>query len=388
MVAALAGVRVLDLTRLLPGAVASMMLADLGANVVKVEDPNGGDYARWMPPLVNGVSSIFAVNNRRKRSLILDLKHAEGPAVLLKLAASSDVLIESFRPGTLERLGVGPEHLHAANPRLIVCRMSGWGATGPDAGRSGHDLNYVARAGQLANGSDAQVPRAQVADIGGAYTAVASILAALYARERGGEGTVLDISLAEAALPFSMFNWAERVVPHEEPTAGALTGEWACYRAYATADARTATLAALEPKFWRTFCDAVRRPDWIPMHSERDAQPALIGEVAALFASKPADDWDALLKDVDCCFAVAMPPEAIHTDPQFSARGMLGLGRDGLPWMRSPLGMPSGSAAGAVPGYGEHTVEVMREAGVEEDEVLRLIHCRCIKAGHVDADHG
>ncbi|MBK9123139.1 MAG: CoA transferase [Chloroflexi bacterium] len=388
MVGVLAGIRVLDLTRLLPGAVATMMLADLGADVVKVEDPNGGDYARWMPPLVNGVSSIFAVNNRGKRSLVLDLKHAEGPELLLKLAVTSDVLIESFRPGTLERIGIGPDRLLAANSRLIVCRMSGWGATGPEVARSGHDLNYVARAGQVAIGSDAQVPRAQVADIGGAYAAVASILAALYARERSGDGAVLDISLAEAALPFSMFNWAERAVPYDEWGAGALTGEWACYRAYATADARTVTVAALEPKFWQAFCGAVERPEWIPLHSERDAQPALIDAAAAMFASKPADHWDALLKDVDCCFAVALPSGDIHTDPQFSARGMLGLGGDGLPWMRSPLAMSTTRADGAVPGYGEHTAEVIREAGMDDEELLRLIRCGCIKAGHVDVDHG
>lgn len=385
MVAALAGVRVLDLTRLLPGAVATMMLADLGADVVKVEDPNGGDYARWMPPHVNGVSSIFAVNNRRKRSLILDLKHPEGPDVLLKLVAASDILIESFRPGTLERLDVGPNRLRQANPRLILCRVSGWGATGPSAGRSGHDLNYVARAGQVVIGPDTQVPRAQVADIGGAYAAVASILAALYARERTGNGAVLDVSLAEAALPFSMFNWAEGVVLAGQEAGGTLTGEWARYRAYVTADHRTVTIAALEPKFWRAFCDAVGRPQWIELGDDRAAQPALIDEVAAMFAAKPAHEWDALLSDVDCCFAVALPPTDIHHDPQFSSRGMLGFGSDGLPWMRSPLGSTVDS--GAVPGYGEHTVEVMREVGVDDDEVYRLIHCGCIKAGHVDADH-
>jgi len=182
------GLKILDLTRLLPGAVCTMLLADMGATVIKIEDPHGGDYARWMPPHIDGSSVFFRMNNRAKRSLVLDLKTAEGVAVLKRLARDADVLIESFRPGVMARLGVDYETLKADNPRLIYCALSGWGSDGPWASVSGHDLNYATAAGLVGAMQTPQPLGGQVADIGGALAAVAAINAALLRRERGGGG--------------------------------------------------------------------------------------------------------------------------------------------------------------------------------------------------------
>jgi crotonobetainyl-CoA:carnitine CoA-transferase CaiB-like acyl-CoA transferase len=200
----LAGIRVLDLSRLLPGPYATLVLADLGADVVKVEDPAGGDYVRWMPPLAGQQSGYFHALNRNKRSLALDLRRPGGPEALRRLAARADVLVESFRPGVMDRLGVGWEALSRENPRLVFCSISGYGQTGPYRLRAGHDLDYVALAGVLAlNGApDAPLPLAvQVADVaGGAWPAVAGVLAALVRRSATGRGAHVDVAMVEGAL--------------------------------------------------------------------------------------------------------------------------------------------------------------------------------------------
>ncbi|MEQ9027995.1 MAG: CoA transferase, partial [Aggregatilineales bacterium] len=203
----LVGIRVLDLTRLLPGGVCTMMLGDLGAEVIKIEDPNGGDYVRWMGPQIDKQSVYFRMNNRSKRSVILDLKTENGQIALKKLVETADVLIEGFRPGVMARLGCDYETLKAISPTLVYCALSGWGADGPYAMSGNHDLNYVAIAGLTGAMETPQVMGGQVADIGGAYIGVAGILAALFRRERTGEGAFVDTSLAESALPFALYNW-------------------------------------------------------------------------------------------------------------------------------------------------------------------------------------
>ncbi|MBI5670735.1 MAG: CoA transferase [Chloroflexi bacterium] len=376
----LAGLRVLDLTRLLPGGICTWMLADLGTDVVKIEDPNGGDYARWMPPLVDGQSVFFRMNNRRKRSLILDLKQPEGVAVFKKLVEHADVLVEGFRPGVMARLGCDYDALRQVNPRLVYCAISGWGADGPYVHRSGHDLNYVAIAGLTGAMAEPQVMGGQIADVGGAYIAVAGILAALLRRERTGEGGYVDVSLFEAALPFGMFPWVEAVTTGVGGGQGGLTGGAACYTIYRTRDGRAVSLAALEPKFWANFCAAVERPDLIPDYLLPERQPYLRAELAQIFALRTAAEWDALLQAADCCFAVVNPPGAVTEDPHVQARGLLGVDADGAPWMRSPLRLDERRAdAGSVPGYGEHSRAVLREAGYAESEIEALIEAAIVK---------
>lgn len=382
MVKPLDGIVVLDLTRLLPGGVCTLMLADLGANVVKVEDPNGGDYTRWMPPAIDGQSVFFRVNNRNKRSLILDLKKPEGVTVLKRLAQHADVLVEGFRPGVMARLGCDYVVMKTVNPRLVYCSISGWGADGPYADRSGHDLNYVSIAGLVGGMETPQPLGAQLADVGGAYIAVAGILAALFRRERTGGGGFIDVSLFESALPFGMLPWVEALAAGTGGGQGGLTGGAACYHVYQARDGRAVSLAALEPKFWANFCAAVERPDLIPDYLLPERQPYLKAELTEIFALKTAEEWDTALKDADCCFTVVNPLSAVAHDPHVQARGMMGVDADGSPWIRSPIRLDGDTVErSSIPGYGQHTRDVLYEAGYSDGEIDMLIRDGVVKQG-------
>jgi crotonobetainyl-CoA:carnitine CoA-transferase CaiB-like acyl-CoA transferase len=364
----LSGVRILDLTRLLPGGVCTMLLADLGADVVKIEDPNGGDYARWLPPAIDGQSVYFRMNNRNKRGMILDLKRAEGQAILRKLVETADALVEGFRPEVMARLNCDYAALKAVNPRLVYCSISGWGADGPYADRSGHDLNYLSIAGFPGAMETPSVPGGEVADIGGAYIAVAGILAGLFGAARTGEGCYVDVSLFESSLPFVLYPWVETLMTGIKPPGG-LTGGAACYNIYKTRDGEAVSLAALEPKFWGNFCAAIERPDLIPDYLTPERQPYLRAELTGIFSLRTLDECRILLENADCCFAVVNPPGALGDNPHVRARGMVGIGEDGAPWMRSPIRMGGPFAPGNVPGYGEHTRAVLREAGYTDMEI-------------------
>ncbi|MFW5748606.1 MAG: CaiB/BaiF CoA transferase family protein [Chloroflexota bacterium] len=370
----LEGITVLDLTRLLPGAVCTMMLVDMGADVIKIEDPNGGDYARWMGPMIDDQSIFFRMNNRGKRSAILNLKDPQGQAVLKKLVESADVLIEGFRPGVMTRLGCDYDTLRGINRRLVFCSLSGWGADGPYAAMPGHDLNYVSVAGMTGAMQSPQVLGGQVADIGGAYAALAGITAALFRRAQSGEGAYIDISLSESALPFMLYNWVEATAMGVPAGRGVLTGGLACYRIYRAGDGGYVALGALEDKFWANFCNAVDRPDLIEHHQVLDKQDYLYDELTALFARKGAAEWEALLGPADCCFSRVRPPAEVHTDPHYRARAMLGAFEDGTPWMRSPVRISNSAPLmeNVVPGYGEHTEAVLLAAGYTVEDIAAL----------------
>ena len=372
--------RILDLTRLLPGAVCTMLLRDLGAEIIKIEDPQGGDYARWMPPMIDGLGVFFRACNRGKKSVVIDLKADAGQAILQRLAETSDVLIEGFRPGVTARLGADFETLSSVNPRLVYCSLSGWGQSGPSAQVSGHDLNYIARNGVLGAEQNPRTPGAQLADVGGAYVAVMGILAALLQRQQTGAGAYIDVALAEAAMPLGMAAWVEAQSPRTEEDFISLRGESACYKVYFSSDGKPLALAAIEPKFWANFCRAVDKPEWIEQQRDRKRQPQLIESVAALFKSKPAAEWEALLENADCCFTRVIAPERLLDDPQIQARGMVGVTGRGLPWMRSPIRMGGDDIdLSDAPAYGEHTRETLSEIGCADEEIERLLDAGIIR---------
>ena len=372
--------RILDLTRLLPGAVCAMLLHDLGAEIIKIEDPQGGDYARWMPPLIDGLGAFFRASNRGKKSVVIDLKSEAGQAILRRLVETADVLIEGFRPGVTARLGADYASLRVVNPRLVYCSLSGWGQDGPHAQVSGHDLNYIARNGLLGAERHPRTPGAQVADVGGAYVAVMSILAALLKRHHTGLGDAIDVALSEAAMPLAMAAWVESQASGGDSAFISLRGESACYKVYHSADDQPLALGAIEPKFWANFCQAVDKPEWIAQHLDRRRQPELIAAAAALFKTRKADEWAALLEDADCCFTRVLTPEQLLDDPHIQARGMVGLTEGGLPWMRSPIRLSDDRFdLQEAPAYGEHTRETLAEIGYAAGEIDGLIDAGVIR---------
>ena len=298
----------------------------------------------------------------------------EGQAVLHELVKTADVLIEGFRPGVTARLGADYDTLRAINPRLVYCSLSGWGQTGPDAQVSGHDLNYIARNGVLGAESNPSTPGSQVADIGGSYVAAMGILAALLARHQTGRGDYIDVALSEAAMPLAMVAWVEAQSPSVDSAFISLRGESACYRVYHSADDQPVALGAVEPKFWANFCRAVGKPEWIEQHRDRSQQPTLVNAVSALFKTKTAAEWAALLEDADCCFTRVIAPAQLLDDVQFQARGMVGISGEGVPWMRSPIRLSDDAIdLQQAPAYGEHTREILSDIGYSDAEFDQML---------------
>jgi len=377
------GVRVLDLTRLLPGPYATQLLADAGADVVKIEDTDAGDYARHMPPTTDdGVGAVFDAVNRGKRSVAVDLKHEEGRAAFYELVADADVVVESFRPGVTDRLGVDHETLTDHREDLVYCSLTGYGQSGPHADRAGHDLNYVGLAGLLdmTRESVEETPRPpgyQVADMAGGLLAAFSVCSALLSRELGNTGgEYLDVALTDAVVSFSQA-LAPAALGDDDPRPGEtpLTGRYPWYDVYETADGRYVTLGALEPRFWTAFCEAVDRPDLVGAHMTDDSAElaALRAELTELFRSRTREEWAELAADADAALgAVYTPTEALE-HPQIEARGYVERG-DGAPRVGLPLcgsDRPAGPDGGP-PGHGEHTDEVLTAAGLSATEVERL----------------
>ncbi len=376
----LEGVRVLDLTRLLPGPFASLVLADLGATVDKVEDTGPGDYVRLTPPIAqDGTGVLFHTLNRGKRSLLLDLKKPEGVQAFRRLVSRYDVLFEQFRPGVLDRLGIGHASLLASNPRLVVCALTGYGQTGPLKDRAGHDLNYMARGGLLGftGPGDGQPfpPGYQVADVGGGLWCVIGILAALRQRELTGKGSVVDISMTESVIPFGTSAYA-RLFGGELPARGGehLTGGIAPYQTYRTADGEWMALGALEPKFLMAFLRAAELEADLSAVMPGPHQAALGRRFAEAFAKKTRAEWVKIAEEHDCMLEPVLRPEELLDDPHLRARGVftsVNAGGTELHQYRTPV-TPRDVDAALGPRAGEHTNEVLGEAGFSSDEIALL----------------
>jgi alpha-methylacyl-CoA racemase len=388
-VTALGGVRVLDLSRLLPGGFCSLLLADFGADVIKVEDTKAGDYVRWSEPRHPGADATaggaaFLALNRGKRSIRLDLKSDGGREALLRLARGADVLLESFRPGVMDRLGAGYERLREQNPRLVYCAITGYGQDGPFAARAGHDTNYLARNGLLDLTGDPDGPpvqsAGQIADLGGGgLMAAFGILAALRERDRSGEGQLVDVSMTDGALAWLAMDAARYLADGEPPRRGRaeLAGGLICYRPYRCADGWVA-FGALEPKFWAAWCAGVGRDDLAGRQFEAVGSDTH-REVEAIFAGRTRAEWEAFNDEHDCCLEPVLALHEALESELVRARGMLvevdqpGAGPVRL--LGTPVKLsrtPADPARAGGPALGADTDAVLAEAGYGGDEIAAL----------------
>jgi crotonobetainyl-CoA:carnitine CoA-transferase CaiB-like acyl-CoA transferase len=382
----LEGVRVLDLTQLLPGPYCTMVLGDLGADVVKVEPPSGGDPMRRVPPWVGEESAAFLAVNRNKRSLAVNLKRPEGRDLLLRLAEGADVWVEGFRPGVMARLGLGPEDIRARNPRCIYVSLSGYGQSGPYRTRPGHDINFAALSGMLhaLYGPSPRLPAVQLADMaGGALWAAVAILAALVRQRTTGQGCTLDLSMAHGTLALL----ALPAAVHLNPTAGrpfleeALTGGWPGYHLYRTKDGRFLSLGCLEPPFWADLCRALDREDLLQASEDDGARRKAREALEALFATRTRDEWVQFFRERDLPCEPVLTLEEALAHPLFAS---LLLAVDHPTAGRVyQLGLPFWEGAEPPahrppPRLGEHTREVLLEAGYGEGEIADLLAQRIL----------
>ncbi|NWG32084.1 MAG: CoA transferase [Rhodocyclaceae bacterium] len=379
----LAGLKVLDLTRLLPGPVCTLHLADLGAEVIKIEDPGAGDYARTMGlgAAPGEDSFFFRLVNRNKRGLRLDLKQAAGVEVFLRLAREADVIVESFRPGVVDKLGVGYTAVKAVNPRIVYCAITGYGQDGPWRDRAGHDLNYLATSGVLdqigAAGGPPAIPNLQIGDLlGGALTAAMGILAAVIGARATGEGRYVDVAMTDATFAHAYSPLLSVLARGKTLPRGTddLSGGLPAYGLYRTQDGRFLAVAALEPKFWKVFCEAIGKPELIPFGLARGEDGERTRrELEALFARQPLAHWVALFEQVDCGVTPVLTFDEAMTHPQLKARGMLPE-IDGLPQFAPPLKMSGVEFALRMPApkVGADGTALLREAGYTAEEIEAL----------------
>jgi alpha-methylacyl-CoA racemase len=416
----LEGIKVLDLSRLLPGGFCSLLLADFGADVLKVEDTGMGDYIRFSPPYYEGAhesakSALFLSLNRNKRSIRLDLKTEPGREVLLRLVREHDVVLESFRPGVLDRLGVGYERMREENPGIVYCAISGYGQSGPKRAASGHDMNYLGLVGLLGLtgelGGEPVQAAGQIADLGGgALMAAFGIMAALHERDGSparppgsgspdgraervgsGEGQVVDVSMADGALSWLAMvaagYFADGTVPRrgDLPLAGSLV----CYRPYECADGWV-TLGALEPKFWQAWCRGVGREDLIAKQFERPGSDTH-AQVQEIFKTRSRADWEAFARKHDCCLEPVLElDEALSSELVREREMVVEIEQPGVQRPVRQLGIPvklerTPGEPRRLPGpaLGEHTEEVLRAAGYSDAEVAELLQAGAV-AGPAD----
>ncbi|MCX7179143.1 MAG: CaiB/BaiF CoA-transferase family protein [Proteobacteria bacterium] len=383
----LAGLTVLDLTRLLPGPAATLHLADLGAEVIKIEDTGLGDYARSLGAGAAAAnqagedSPFFKLLNRNKRSLRLDLKRSEGIAVFLRLAATADVIVEGFRPGVVDKLGIGYDAVKALNPRIVYCAISGYGQNGPWRERAGHDINYIATAGVLdqigVKGQAPALPNFQIGDLlGGALTSLVGLLAAVFEAKTTGQGRYIDVAMTDAVFAHA---YSAMLVTLERGSPAArgddlLSGGVPCYGVYRTADKRYLAVGALEPKFWELLCAAIDRPDLVPYGLASGRQGEWTKEqLTKLIATRPLAHWADVFNKVDCCVTPVLTLDEAMCHPHLVARGMVshvgGMAQFAPPYQSSDFAL---AAAQPAPAAGQHSAALLAEAGFSNTEIAAL----------------
>ncbi len=373
----LQGVRVVDLSRLLPGPFATLLLADMGAQVIKVEDPMRGDYARYYPPMVGTSSAFFQSLNRNKYGVTLNLKTPRGQQLLRRLLEDADVLIESFRPGVLSRLGFEIDELRHDFPELVICSITGYGQTGPKRDHAGHDANYLALAGVLdRNGrrdKPPHLPGFQLADIaGGSLYAALGITSALYRREQSGQGTHLDISMTEGALSFLIPAIARHAAGDEDERGAAmLSGGLPSYRVYPTSDDRHLAVGALEPKFWDPFVTAIGAEELQGRGLTRGEEGQKIArQLGKIIQSKPLGHWEDVLQDLDVCVEPVRHLDEVLDSELHTAREVF-FEMQGLTHVSTPL-TPRDGEHRPPPDHGQDNEEIYGDLGFDEKELAVL----------------
>ena len=383
----LSGIRILDLSRLLPGAYASQMMADFGADVIKVEEPGTGDYGRFMPPHgPGGMSLYFVAINRNKRSITINLKTEQGREIFQRMVRQADVVLESFRPGVMERLGLGYEQLKELHPGIIYCAISGYGQDGPYRLRAGHDLNYAGYAGLLhynrSSYGEPAMPPTQLGDLaGGSYMAIIGILTAIVGRTQTGVGRKIDVSMTEGVMSLLPLVTTTYLNTGKAPRPGhsSLDGGLPCYNIYETKDGKHVTLAALEPKFWHTFCTHVGHLELLPFHmpvgpGEREQAMDML---RAIFKTRTRDEWVAELGETDACIGPVYSIDEALNDPHAQSRGISVSSGAGTETFQTLPSFPRISENEyeqryAPPTIGEHTADLLHEAGYSDEEIARF----------------
>ncbi|NLM88679.1 MAG: CoA transferase [Syntrophomonadaceae bacterium] len=375
----LEGVRVLDLSMYLPGPFCTQILADFGAEVIKVE-PMGGEWGRQIYP------AFFYAVNRGKKSIVINLKTGQGKDIFVDLAKHADVIVEQFRPGVMERLGLDYGSLYPINPRLIYCSISGYGQSGPLKYTAGHDINYLSLAGVTSlTGSRNQpgMSGVQIADVaGGSLQAVNAILLALIAREKTGRGQYCDVAMLDGAISLVAYSLAEWSGQGKLPecNGGLLTGGYACYQIYATADNKFVSLGAVEAKFWQQFCERIGRPEYIPYQWDNSRQDEILADIQSIMAGKTRQEWVDYFANDDICFTPVLDLQEMTQHPQVKERNMVmvvenipGSGKDmvvtGCP---VKLSNTPAIAKPVFPKLGEHTDAILQEIGYSPQEIADL----------------
>lgn len=383
----LEGIRVLDLSRYLPGPFCTQILADFGAEVIKVEDPRGGDLGRTLTPCIEGESARFPTVNRNKKSVTLDLKQPSGKDIFRKLVAGADVVVDQFRPGVMKKMGLDYEALKGLNKGIIYCAITGYGWTGPLKDAAGHDLNYLNLAGVTGmtgvyNGRPA-MSGVQIADIaGGTLYSVIAILLALASRKKTGEGQFCDVAMLDCSISLLAYTLGEWAGWGRLPEMGndVLTGGYACYNVYETKDGKHVSLGAVEDKFWAQFCQKLDRAEYVKPQWNPDLQPDIQSDIRAIMMTKTRDEWVDFFANDDICFTPVLTMEEMCNHPQVVARDMIlklinfkGSGRD-IPLTGVPIklsGTP-GVAKLVFPALGQDTEAVLMEAGYSDRQVTEF----------------
>jgi len=383
----LEGIKILDLSRYLPGPFCTQILADFGAEVIKVEDPKGGDLGRSLTPLIEGESARFYTVNRNKKSITLDLKKDAGKEVFKKLVAQADVVIDQFRPGVMKKMGLDYDNLKKINPGIIYCAITGYGLTGPLRDAAGHDLNYLSISAVTGlTGTYQGMPSmcgAQIADIaGGTLYSVIAILLALSSREKTGQGQLCDVAMMDCSVSLLAYTLGEWAGWGRLPEMGndVLTGGYACYNIYKTKDDKYVSLGAVEDKFWAEFCQKIDRAEYIKPQWNITLQQDMQADVRAIMLTKTRAEWVEFFASSDICFTPVLTMEEMCEHPQVIARDMIiklnnvrGTGRDvPLTGVSVKLSETPGEAILTFPALGEHNDEVLALAGYSNEEIADL----------------